>query len=389
MITEAKRIANHDRVVELLNSVSRDGIDELLKWLEESDFFNAPASHAYHGSYIGGLCEHSLNVYDEAQRLLKAYPEVSVPEESVIIAALLHDLCKVNFYATEKRNRKNSETNQWESYDAFTIKEKFCYERLLGTLSDASPIHWQNGGLARLKKGETIDKLLYGGYSTLSLGYAGLYECVKAMTGKSHTDDEAKPFALAIMQKMNDKCAEWKAAENIDYSLYGTPIESTTYKFAKCLQSRFGVIEGITDKNYITNSYHVHVTEKINAFDKLRFESEFQQLSPGGAISYIETANLSDNVEAALSVIKYIYYHIMYAELNTKSDFCQECGYDGEIQIVENEDGKLIWKCPNCGNTNRTKMNIARRTCGYIGVNDFNQGRTQEIKERYVHLGGE
>lgn len=196
-------------------------------------------------------------------------------------------------------------------------------------------------------------------------------------------------FRLTDMQKMNDKCAEWKAAENIDYSLYGTPIESTTYKFAKCLQSRFGVIEGITDKNYITNSYHVHVTEKINAFDKLRFESEFQQLSPGGAISYIETANLSDNVEAALSVIKYIYYHIMYAELNTKSDFCQECGYDGEIQIVENDDGKLIWKCPNCGNTNRTKMNIARRTCGYIGVNDFNQGRTQEIKERYVHLGGE
>lgn len=263
------------------------------------------------------------------------------------------------------------------------------HDRLLGTLSDASPIHWQNGGLARLKKGETIDKLLYGGYSTLSLGYAGLYECVKAMTGKSHTDEEAKPFALAIMQKMNDKCAEWKAEENIGYSLYGTPIESTTYKFAKCLQKRFGVIEGITDKNYITNSYHVHVTEKINAFDKLRFESEFQLLSPGGAISYIETANLSDNVEAALEVIKYIYDHIMYAELNTKSDFCQECGYDGEIQIVENEDGKLIWRCPNCGNEDRNKMNIARRTCGYIGVNDFNQGRTQEIKERYVHLGGE
>lgn len=260
---------------------------------------------------------------------------------------------------------------------------------MLGTLSDASPIHWQNGGLARLKKGETIDKLLYGGYSTLSLGYAGLYECVKAMTGKSHTDDEAKPFALAIMQKMNDKCAEWKAAENIDYSLYGTPIESTTYKFAKCLQKRFGVIEGITDRNYITNSYHVHVTEKINAFDKLRFESEFQLLSPGGAISYIETANLSNNVEAAIKVIQYIYDHIMYAELNTKSDFCQECGYDGEIQIVENEDGKYIWECPNCGNRDRAKMNIARRTCGYIGVNDFNQGRTQEIKERYVHLGGE
>lgn len=296
-------------------------------------------------------------------------------------------------YIDDEQYQKRKEEIFWTIFEE---RLELCHralrlrhERLLGTLSDASPIHWQNGGLARLKKGETIDKLLYGGYSTLSLGYAGLYECVKAMTGKSHTDDEAKPFALAIMQKMNDKCAEWKAAENIDYSLYGTPIESTTYKFAKCLQSRFGVIEGITDKNYITNSYHVHVTEKINAFDKLRFESEFQQLSPGGAISYIETANLSDNVEAALSVIKYIYYHIMYAELNTKSDFCQECGYDGEIQIVENDDGKLIWKCPNCGNTNRTKMNIARRTCGYIGVNDFNQGRTQEIKERYVHLGGE
>ena len=281
----------------------------------------------------------------------------------------------------------------WEIFDE---RLELCHralrlrhERLLGTLSDASPIHWQNGALARLKKGEPIDKLLYGGYSTLSLGYAGLYECVKAMTGKSHTDEEAKPFALAIMQHMNDKCKEWKEAENIDYSLYGTPIESTTYKFAKCLQKRFGVIEGITDKNYITNSYHVHVTEEINAFDKLRFESEFQQLSPGGAISYIETTNLSHNIEAALEVIKYIYNHIMYAELNTKSDFCQVCGYDGEIQIVDNEDGKLIWQCPNCNNTDRAKMNIARRTCGYIGVNDFNQGRTQEIKERYVHLGGD
>lgn len=266
---------------------------------------------------------------------------------------------------------------------------KLRHERLRGTLSDTSPIHWQNGGLARLKKGETIDKLLFGGYSTLSLGYAGLYECVKAMTGKSHTDDEAKDFALSIMQHMNNKCAEWKEAENIDYSLYGTPLESTTYKFAKCLQKRFGVIEGITDRNYITNSYHVHVTEKINAFDKLRFESEFQQLSPGGAISYIETANLTDNIDAAMEVIKYIYNHIMYAELNTKSDFCQECGYDGEIQIVEDENNKLIWKCPNCGNTDRSKMNVARRTCGYIGTNDWNQGRTQEIKERYVHLGGE
>lgn len=263
------------------------------------------------------------------------------------------------------------------------------HERLLGTLSDASPIHWQNGALARLEKGETIDKLLYGGYSTLSLGYAGLYECVKAMTGKSHTDAEAKPFALAIMQHMNDKCKEWKEEENIDYSLYGTPIESTTYKFAKSLQKRFGVIEGITDKGYITNSYHVHVSEEINAFDKLQFEAEFQLLSPGGAISYIETANLNDNIEAVLAVIKYIYEHIMYAELNTKSDFCQVCGYDGEISIVENDDGKLVWECPNCGNRNKSKMNIARRTCGYIGTNDWNQGRTQEIKERYVHLGGE
>lgn len=263
------------------------------------------------------------------------------------------------------------------------------HERLLGTMSDASPIHWQNGALARLEKGETIDSLLYGGYSTLSLGYAGLYECVKAMTGKSHTDEEAKPFALAIMQYMNDKCTRWKEAEDIDYSLYGTPIESTTYKFAKSLQRRFGVIDGITDKGYITNSYHVHVSEEINAFDKLQFEAEFQLLSPGGAISYIETANLNDNIEAVLAVIKYIYEHIMYAELNTKSDFCQVCGYDGEISIIENDDGKLVWECPNCGNRNKSKMNIARRTCGYIGTNDWNQGRTQEIKERYVHLGGE
>lgn len=263
------------------------------------------------------------------------------------------------------------------------------HERLKGTLSDASPIHWQHGALARLQKGETIDKLLYGGYSTISLGYAGLYECVKAMTGLSHTDEQAKPFALAVMQYMNDKCKQWKAAENIDYSLYGTPIESTTYKFAKSLQKRFGVIEGITDNGYITNSYHVHVTEHINAFDKLKFEAEFQLLSPGGAISYIETSNLNNNIDAVLAVMQYIYEHIMYAELNTKSDYCQECGYDGEIEIVENEDGKLIWRCPNCGNTNRTKMNIARRTCGYIGTNDYNQGRTQEIKERYVHLGGE
>lgn len=263
------------------------------------------------------------------------------------------------------------------------------HERLTGTLSDASPIHWQYGALARLEKGETIDKLLHGGYSTISLGYAGLYECVKAMTGKSHTDPEAKDFALQVMQYMNDKCKQWKAAESIDYSLYGTPIESTTYKFAKCLQNRFGVIEGITDKGYITNSYHVHVTEEIDAFTKLSFESEFQALSPGGAISYIEVANLSDNIPAVLTVMKYIYDNIMYAELNTKSDYCQVCGWDKEIEIVEDERDKLIWRCPNCGNTDKSKMNIARRTCGYIGLNDWNQGRTQEIKERYVHLGGE
>ena len=256
-------------------------------------------------------------------------------------------------------------------WDIFETRLELCHralrlrhERLKGTLSDASPIHWQHGALARLAKGETIDRLLYNGYSTLSLGYAGLYECVKAMTGKSHTDPEAKDFALAIMQKMNDKCAEWKAAENIDYSLYGTPIESTTYKFAKALQKRFGIIEGVTDKNYITNSYHVHVTEHINAFDKLKFESEFQRLSPGGAISYIEVANLTNNIPAVISVMQYIYDNIMYAELNTKSDYCQVCGWDGEIQIKENEDGKLIWTCPNCGNTDKSKMNIARRTCG-------------------------
>ena len=263
------------------------------------------------------------------------------------------------------------------------------HERLVGTLSDASPIHWQHGALARLEKGETIDKLLYGGYSTISLGYAGLYECVKAMTGRSHTDPEAKQFALDVMQYMNDKCKQWKAAENMDYSLYGTPIESTTYKFAKCLQKRFGVIEGITDKGYITNSYHVHVTEEIDAFTKLKFEAEFQQLSPGGAISYIEIANLSDNIPAVMTVLRYIYDNIMYAELNTKSDYCQCCGWDKEIEIVQNEHGKLIWRCPNCGNTDKGKMNIARRTCGYIGLNDWNQGRTQEIQERYVHLGGE
>lgn len=259
------------------------------------------------------------------------------------------------------------------------------HERLLGTTSDAAPILWQYGALARLKKGEKIDRLLYGGYSTISLGYAGLYECVKAMTGHSHTDKEATPFALAVMQHMNDKCAEWKAAENIDYSLYGTPIESTTYKFAKCLQRRFGIVPGITDKGYITNSYHVHVTEPIDAFTKLRFESEFQRLSPGGAISYVEVPDMQDNLEAVISVMQYIYDHIMYAELNTKSDYCQVCGYDGEIQIVE-DDGKLVWECPHCGNRDQSKMNVARRTCGYIGTQFWNQGRTEEIKDRVLHL---
>ena len=259
------------------------------------------------------------------------------------------------------------------------------HDRLRGTLSDAAPILWQYGALARLPKGAVIDPLLYGGYSTISLGYAGLYECVKAMTGHSHTDREATPFALAVMQKMNDKCEEWKAAEDIDYSLYGTPLESTTYKFAKALQRRFGVVPGITDKGYITNSYHVHVTEKIDAFTKLKFESEFQRLSPGGAISYVEVPNMQDNLEAVLSVMRYIYDNIMYAELNTKSDYCQVCGYDGEIQIVE-DDGKLVWECPSCGNRDQSKMNVARRTCGYIGTQFWNQGRTEEIRDRVLHL---
>ena len=259
------------------------------------------------------------------------------------------------------------------------------HKRLLGTPSDAAPILWQYGALARLKKGEKIDKLLFGGYSTISLGYAGLYECVKYMTGKSHTDAGAKPFALSVMQHMNDKCTAWKKAENMDYSLYGTPLESTTYKFSKCLQKRFGIIPGITDKNYITNSYHVHVSEPIDAFTKLKFESEFQKLSPGGAISYVEVPNMQDNLEAVMSVLQFIYDNIMYAELNTKSDYCQCCGYDGEIQIVE-DDGKLVWQCPKCGNRDENKLNVARRTCGYIGTQFWNQGRTQEIKDRVLHL---
>ena len=286
-----------------------------------------------------------------------------------------------------------SEGNIDKFWEIFEERLELCHRalqcrhnRLMGTKSDAAPILWQYGALARLKKGETIDKLLFGGYSTISLGYAGLYECVKYMTGKSHTDPEAKPFALAVMTKMNDKCKEWKAAENMDYSIYGTPLESTTYKFAKALQKRFGIIPGVTDKNYITNSYHVHVSEKIDAFTKLKFESDFQQLSPGGAISYVEVPNMQDNIPAVIAVMQFIYDNIMYAELNTKSDYCQVCGYDGEIQIVTDENGKLIWRCPKCGNTDQTKMNVARRTCGYIGTQYWNQGRTQEIKDRVLHL---
>ena len=278
-------------------------------------------------------------------------------------------------------------------WDIFDERLDLCYRalmcrhnRLKGTVSDVAPILWQNGALARLKKGETIDKLLYGGYSTISLGYAGLYECVKYMTGLSHTDPEAEPFALEVMQHMNDACKKWKAKENIDFSLYGTPLESTTYKFAQCLQKRFGIIKGVTDKNYITNSYHVHVTEPIDAFTKLAFEAKFQALSPGGAISYIEVPNMQNNIDAVISVMQFIYDNIIYAELNTKSDYCQMCGYEGEIQIVTDNDGKLVWECPNCKNHDQSKMNVARRTCGYIGTQFWNQGRTQEIKERVLHL---
>lgn len=287
----------------------------------------------------------------------------------------------------------SSEKDLDKFWKIFDDRMKLCkkalmyrHNRLKGTLSDVAPILWQYGALARLKKGEKIDKLLYNGYSTISLGYAGLCECVRYMTGKSHTSPDATPFALEIMEKLNDYCSQWKREENIDFSLYGTPLESTTYKFAKCLQKRFGIIEGVTDKNYITNSYHVHVTEPINAFDKLKFEAQFQKLSPGGAVSYVEVPNLENNIDAVLEVIKYIYDNIMYAELNTKSDYCQCCGYNGQIQIVEDESGKLIWQCPNCGNTDQNKMNVARRTCGYIGTQFWNQGRTQEIKERVLHL---
>lgn len=278
-------------------------------------------------------------------------------------------------------------------WDIFDERLDLCYkalmcrhERLKNTPSDVAPILWQYGALARLKKGETLDKLLYNGYSTISLGYAGLYECVKYMTGKSHTDPSATGFALSVMQHLNDACEKWRKETNIDFSLYGSPIESTTYKFAKCLQKRFGVIEGITDKSYITNSYHVNVREKIDAFDKLSFESQFQKLSPGGAVSYVEVPNMNNNIPAVLAVMKHIYNNIMYAELNTKSDYCMECGYDGEIEIVQDENDKLLWKCPNCGNTNQNRMSVARRTCGYIGTQFWNQGRTQEIKERELHL---
>ena len=287
----------------------------------------------------------------------------------------------------------SSGKNEQKFWEIFDERLDLCYRalmerhnRLKGTLSDAAPILWQYGALARLKKGETIDKLLFGGYSTISLGYAGLYECVKYMTDKSHTDESAKPFALAVMKHMNDRCKEWKEKHNIDFSLYGTPLESTTYKFSKCLQQRFGIIPGVTDKSYITNSYHVHVSEEIDAFTKLKFESEFQQLSPGGAISYVEVPNMQDNIPAVLSVMKFIYENIMYAELNTKSDYCQECGYDGEIQVIHDDSGKLIWECPHCHNRDQAKMNVARRTCGYIGTQYWNQGRTQEIKDRVLHL---
>ena len=287
----------------------------------------------------------------------------------------------------------SSEGNMDKFWEILEDRLELCHralrcrhERLLGTVSDVAPILWQYGALARLKKGETIDRLLYDGYSTISLGYAGIHEMCMRMLGKPHTDPEARPFALKVMQRLNDKCAQWKAAENISYSVYGTPMESTTYKFAKCLQKRFGIIPGVTDKNYITNSYHVHVTEEIDAFSKLKFESEFQKLSPGGAISYVEVPNMKQNIPAVLSVMKFIYDNIMYAELNTKSDYCDICGYDGEIQIKEDENGKLIWECPNCGNRNQDKMSVARRTCGYIGTQFWNQGRTQEIKDRVLHL---
>ncbi len=322
-------------------------------------------------------CRSFLTVYHDEQGKPKFYGRFN---QGVVTVNLVDIAC----------SSEGDMDKFWEIFDermALCKRALMCrHNRLKGTPSDVAPILWQYGALARLKKGETIDKLLYNGYSTISLGYAGLCECTRYMTGKSHTDPSATPFALEVMKRLNAACAKWKEEENIDFSLYGTPLESTTYKFAKCLQKRFGVIPGVTDKNYITNSYHVHVTEPINAFDKLKFEAQFQELSPGGAISYVEVPNMMDNIDAVLSVMQYIYDNIMYAELNTKSDYCQVCGYNGEIQIVTDEDGKLIWKCPNCGNTDQDKMNVARRTCGYIGTQFWNQGRTQEIKERVLHL---
>lgn len=322
-------------------------------------------------------CRSFLTVYEDKPEHYKFYGRFN---QGVVTLNLVDVAC-------------SSEQNMERFWEILDERLHLCYralmcrhERLKGTPSDVAPILWQYGALARLKKGETIDKLLYGGYSTISLGYAGLCECTRYMTGESHTSPKATPFALKVMQKLNDACAKWRKDTNIDFSLYGTPLESTTYKFAKCLQKRFGIIPGVTDKNYITNSYHVHVTEPIDAFEKLKFEAQFQELSPGGAISYVEVPNMNDNIDAVLSVMKFIYDNIMYAELNTKSDYCQECGYNGEIQIVTDEDGKLIWKCPNCGNTKQDKMNVARRTCGYIGTQFWNQGRTQEIKERVLHL---
>lgn len=322
-------------------------------------------------------CRSFLSVYHDEENQPKFYGRFN---QGVVTLNLVDVACSSN----------RDEKKFWEILDKrlMLCKEALMYRhnRLKGTLSDAAPILWQNGALGRLKKGETIDKLLYNGYSTISLGYAGLCECTRYMTGKSHTDKTATPFALEVMQRLNDACDKWSKDENIAFSLYGTPLESTTYKFAKCLQKRFGIIEGVTDKNYITNSYHVHVTEQINAFDKLRFEAQFQKLSPGGAISYVEVPNMENNIDAVLEVMKFIYDNIMYAELNTKSDYCQICGYTGQIQIIEDSHNKLIWKCPNCGNTDQNKMNVARRTCGYIGTQFWNQGRTQEIKERVLHL---
>ncbi|MDO4513205.1 MAG: anaerobic ribonucleoside-triphosphate reductase [Lachnospiraceae bacterium] len=322
-------------------------------------------------------CRSFLTVYKDEEDKYKFYGRFN---QGVVTLNLVDVACSSG----------GDEESFWRIMDE---RLELCYRalmcrhnRLKGTVSDVAPILWQYGALARLKKGEKIDKLLYGGYSTISLGYAGLCECTRYMTGKSHTDPEATPFALKVMQYLNDACKKWREQTNIDFSLYGTPLESTTYKFAKCLQKRFGLIEGVTDRNYITNSYHVHVTEQIDAFEKLKFESQFQQLSPGGAISYVEVPNMQDNLDAVLSVMKYIYENIMYAELNTKSDYCQECGYSGEISIVNDEDGKLVWECPNCGNRNQDRMNVARRTCGYIGTQFWNQGRTQEIKERVLHL---